>query len=242
VKNHTCAVRSKTPTLTCWGSNSRVDAAEVPSVNGKLGLAAGDLLFSASPIPVDIGAPVIAAQVGPEATYAVTEDGSVFAWGSNEHAELGIEGQMTIVRTPSPLVARTATGLAPVREAADLIRSAGLGSCVVMANRTAFGVSYLCWGTDRWGEVGDGTEKGARATHRYPVPVRALAGTAAWVGRGEEHACGGGFIPGHDEVLCYGRPGLLGNGTELSEESDPPSHWLGTPVVWAPANFALALE
>jgi alpha-tubulin suppressor-like RCC1 family protein len=243
VKNHTCAVRSNPPTLVCWGSNSRLDMAQAPFVNGKLGPAAEDLSYSATPIPVDIGERVIAAELGPEATYAVTEGGNVYAWGSNDGADLGVESEMKIVGTPTPVMVRADTGLlVPLRDAADLISSGGPGTCLWTMNRGAHGASYLCWGTDRWGEVGVGTEEGARATHRYPVAVRALEGTAAWVARGEGHACGGGFIPGSVEIFCYGRPGALGDGSSWSEESDPPSRWQGRPVVWAPVNFAPALE
>jgi hypothetical protein len=43
------------------------------------------------------------------------------------------------------------------------------------------------------------------------------------------------------EIWCYGRPGVLGNGTEPVSNMALPSQWEGTPVIWQPENFAPAL-
>jgi alpha-tubulin suppressor-like RCC1 family protein len=240
VKNHSCAVRSGE--VLCWGSNSRVQPPDASYVNGKLGPAAGDLAYSAAPMPVPIGSPVLNVAMGAEATYALTEGGPIYAWGENDRLQLGIESREPIVRTPTTVKFDTGAGLVPLAPVFVPFRTGSSDHCVGMANRTDFEAPYLCWGTDEWGELGAGTLEGARTTHRYPIPVRALPGTAGLGPRGEDHACGSVAVAGRTEIRCYGRPGALGNGTLPAEDGDPPSQWEATPVVWDPANFAPALE
>jgi alpha-tubulin suppressor-like RCC1 family protein len=242
VKNHTCAFRSKAPSMVCWGSNSHVQPSERTFVNGKLGPAAGDLAYSSSPIAVDIGTPVAAPGMVAEATYAVGQDGRVYAWGENDRLQLGIDSHEKIVRTPTPVMLETDAGLVPLRGAAEVIHFGGTDHCVKMANRFDLGTSFLCWGTGEWGELGAGTEDDARAIHRSPIPVRAVPSTAHGLVHGEDHACAAVASAGRIEAWCYGRPGALGNGIPPAEDGDPPSHWQGAPVVWNPANFAPALE
>jgi hypothetical protein len=231
VKNHTCAVRSIAPTMVCWGSNTHVEEA---SVDYKLGPAAGDLAYSAIPVPVELGAPVVGAGMGYESTYAVTADGRVHAWGRNNRGQLGIESgpSPTPTSTPAPVMIETLAGLVPLTGVLSLVSSDGSDQCVIMQDRLAFGAPYLCWGGDDWGELGAGTEAGARTLHPFPIPVRALPATAGWLARGEDHACAAVFVGGGTEIWCYGRPGVLGNGSYRAPDTAPPTQWQGTPVVW----------
>jgi alpha-tubulin suppressor-like RCC1 family protein len=242
VKDHTCAARSEAPTLMCWGSNSHIQLRERSFVNGKLGPAAGDLPYSAAPIPVDVGTPVIWPSAGAEATYALGRDGHVYAWGENDRAQLGVESRERIVQTPTRVQIGTDVGLVPLAGVIGIIRTSGFDRCVEMANRTGVGAQFLCWGTDDWGELGLGTREGARAVHRHPIPVRALPPESTRLVRGEDHACAVAYVRSRSEIWCYGRPGALGNGTARAEEGDLPSQWQGTPVVWDPANFPPAFE
>jgi alpha-tubulin suppressor-like RCC1 family protein len=242
VKNHTCAARSEEPTMMCWGSNSNVQLPERSYVNGKLGPAAGDLPYSASPKPVDVGSAVFYVGMGAEATYALTRSGLLYAWGENDRLQLGIESREKIVRTPTSVKIETSTGLVPLARAFIALRSTGSDHCVGVEDRTDFDTSYLCWGTDDWGELGVGTEEAARATHPYPVPVRAVPSTATNLMRGEDHACASVLVGGRPEIRCYGRAGMLGDGSPRAENDDAPSRWQARPVVWEPDNFGSALE
>jgi alpha-tubulin suppressor-like RCC1 family protein len=241
VKNHACAVRSNEPTLLCWGSNSHVRPPEPSYVNGKLGPGADDFPYSAAPKAVALDSAAFYVGMGPESTYALTRGGLLYAWGQNDGHELGIESREKIVRTPTSVKIQTGAGLVPLARVFISMRTGGSDHCVGLADRTDFGTLYLCWGTDQWGEIGVGTEQAARATHPYPVPVRAVPSTATSLLRGEDHACSSVLVAGRFEIRCYGRPGVLGNGTEPVSDMALPSQWEGAPVIWKPENFAPAL-
>jgi alpha-tubulin suppressor-like RCC1 family protein len=236
VKNHTCAVRLSSPTLVCWGSNSHVQPPERPFVNGKLGPAAGERFYSATPIPVDIGSPVVSLGMTAEATYAVTQDGRVYAWGENDRFQLGVGSPEKVVRTPTPVVVETPQGVVPLAGVAEIYRSSGSANCVRMTNRLDSGASFFCWGSDDWGELGLGTKEAARATHPYPKPVQAVQGAYS-LSPAENHGCAAVVVGGRHDIWCYGRPGALGNGSPVAADDDPPVQWEGTPVAWDPANF-----
>jgi alpha-tubulin suppressor-like RCC1 family protein len=228
IGTHSCASRSEPPYIVCWGSN----------INGKLGPEAGEVTYSAVPIPVPFGSPVRALGMGPEATFVVASDGSVHAWGDNRRHQLGVESREEIVRRPSQVMFESSSGIVPLRGVSFAINNL----CVGVFDRLAFGSTYVCWGTDDWGELGAGTEQGARALHPYAVVVGALPSTASSLVRGDDHACAAVSIDARSEIQCYGRPGDLGNGASLAPDGDPPSYWEGAPVVWDPANFAPALD
>jgi alpha-tubulin suppressor-like RCC1 family protein len=240
VKNHTCAVRSKAPTMMCWGSNTYV---EREHVSYKLGPGAGDIAFSPTPIAVDLGVPVIGLGMGYESTYALTEDGRVFAWGLNRAGQLGIEGgpNPASVATPALVMVETASGRVPLTGVESLIRSDGSDQCVKMRERLPSGTWFMCWGGDDWGEVGAGTEEGARTNHPYPIAMRALPPEAEQLVRGEDHGCAAVPLGDRTEIQCYGRPGVLGNGSPRAGDAELPSQWVSTPVIWKPENFAPAL-
>jgi alpha-tubulin suppressor-like RCC1 family protein len=244
VKNHSCAVRANAtePTLVCWGSNSHVRPSEPAYVNGKLGPAARDLPYSAAPKPVFLGSPVFSVGMGVEATYALTRGGPIYAWGENDSLQLGIEKRETIVRTPTPVKIDTAAGLVPLAPVSVPLRTTGSDHCVGLADRTDFDASFVCWGTDDWGELGVGSEEAVGATHPYPVAVRAVTSVATALLRGEDHACASLLVADRFEIHCYGRPGALGDGAPRAKDGDPPSRWRAAPVIWEPANFAPALE
>jgi hypothetical protein len=238
VKNHTCAVQSKPPHMLCWGSNTHV---EEDYINHKLGPGAGQLAYSAVPKPVELDAPIVGAGMGFESTYALTEDGRVFAWGRNNRGQLGIESGASTTPTsiPAPVMIETASGLVPLTGVKSINRSDGSDQCVRMSVPSEFG-TYMCWGGDDWGEVGTGTQVGTRTNHALPIAVRALPPTAHSLVRGEDHGCGA-VANTRTEIWCYGRPGVLGNGTEPASSMTLPSQWEGTPVIWKPENFTPAL-
>lgn len=78
--NHTCAVRSDGIAF-CWGSNRY----------GQLGLGPMPPQTSATrpPPPVVSLERVVAIEAGDRHTCAVTQDGAISCWGSNQHGQLG---------------------------------------------------------------------------------------------------------------------------------------------------------
>jgi len=73
----------------------------------------------------------------------------------------------------------------------------------------------MCWGDNRWGELGDGTttERGE------PVLVRNLAGPVEQVVAGQHHSCA--IVDGGSRCWGHGSYGQLGDGTKRSPVTVP---------------------
>jgi alpha-tubulin suppressor-like RCC1 family protein len=186
---HTCARRADGRVL-CWG------AAE----SGQLGLAA----TTTRPMPTLVedvtGAVEIAA--GASHTCARLGDGSVRCWGAGTYGQLG--AGVTTDRNPRSLLVLDLPG------PAVHISAGGAFSCAVSERGTA------CWGQNRHGEVGDGTQVQRTA----PVAVAGLQNAAA-LGLGDAHACA---VTTGNELFCWGRHqnGEVGTGEPLLRATPAP--------------------
>ena len=138
-----------------WGSNSY----------GQLG--DGGNSTSATPLPVAglTGVRQVATSLY-YASYALREDGTVAAWGSNDNGELG-DGTTTTRRTPVDV-----TGL---DQPASSIAAGGFHGLAVMADSTV-----RAWGHNYFGQLGDQTTTASPTA----VTVDVLADVVA-VGAGE---------------------------------------------------------
>ena len=97
---------------------------------------------------------VVDVAVGYTHTLALTQGGLVYAWGSNEYGQLGVEGcQCSTVPIKLP-------GLEDV-----VAISAGSGHSIALKSDG----TVWCWGDGRFGQLGDG------ACVSKPTPVRAEA-------------------------------------------------------------------
>jgi alpha-tubulin suppressor-like RCC1 family protein len=78
------------------------------------------------------------------------------------------------------------------------------------------GAAY-CWGTNQYGELGDGTG-GNAVLSTTPVPVVGLDGGVTQVAVGSNHSCA---LTTAGTVLCWGRGdfGALGNGSNTSVDT-----------------------
>ena len=77
---HSCALTAAGQLYT-WGNNSK----------GQLGLGRNnDMVFSPTLVESLAGVPVAGVACGGNHTLAVTRSGAVFAWGSNNHGQLGL--------------------------------------------------------------------------------------------------------------------------------------------------------
>jgi alpha-tubulin suppressor-like RCC1 family protein len=141
-------------------------------------------------------------------------EGTVKCWGYNGFGELG-DGT-DVERSPIP-VAVNANALGGSVMA---ITAGAYHSCALLDGGTV-----KCWGSDDFGELGDGN-----FTYSQPLPVlvQNLGGPAAAIAAGDHHTCA--ILVGGD-VKCWGSNGLgqVGDGT-FSNRAQPKSISLPAPA------------
>jgi hypothetical protein len=187
---HTCALTAGGG-VKCWGAN----------YEGQRGDGSDrDLL---QPTPVDVSgltSGVQAIGTGAGDSCALTTAGGVKCWGDNEAGELG-DGTNDNRLTPVDVSGLT-SGVAELSVGA-------LHACVVT---TAGGVK--CWGSNFFGELGDGT-----TTDRLtPVDVSGLTSGVAAVSAGFEATCA---LLTTGAVKCWGynNSGQVGDGTTTARST-----------------------
>jgi len=117
--------------------------------------AAAPSLAGATSSPFAVHLTFTAVSAGWSHTCGVTMSGAAYCWGSNSSGELG-DGSTTAHASPAPV----AGGL----RFAEVVTGAGNENytCGVTTGGTAY-----CWGSNRYGGLGDGTTVG----HTSPAPV-----------------------------------------------------------------------
>lgn len=234
VKNHICAVRTQDPTLVCWGSNQYLEGnqyVESGTIDHKLGPAAATMKFSAVPLPVDLGKKIVAVGMSYESTYAVTDDGAIYAWGLNASMQLGTGLSDPLLAAPTRVMAGPTT---PLSGAVDMIRSDGSDACAQISDG-AGRLQYVCWGANDIGELCRGTPD----NHVFPFAdsPTVLPPSATNFVRGEDHGCAVVTENARADVWCWGKASWVGRGSfdQLASEPNP------QPVEWDPSAFAPAL-
>jgi alpha-tubulin suppressor-like RCC1 family protein len=240
VKDHTCATRLAKPFLLCWGSNVYREAADDYIVH-KLGPGADGLTYSSRPVPVEFAFPAADVGMGPESTYAKTQQNWVFAWGLNTRRQLGVTNEDAIVPTPSQVMMQGLTGLEPLLDVEQVLRSAGFGQCASVHDAHNFNSSVFCWGENDQGELGLGEAAGALDV-QTPAPVRILPTRSRQLVRGEDHVCAITDEDGLEKVQCYGAAHLVGNGTTRSGDPSVAIRSQATPLRWNPEHLRTVLE
>lgn len=178
---HTCAVVDNN-SVWCWGSN----------FSGQLGIGNND---GNSAVPVQAiglgGAKTVAG--GWQHTCALNASGQVYCWGRNDFEQLGVPDF-----SPDPFVPNLVPGIPAMKK----LSASGLFNCALTT-----GGGVWCWGSDSYGEMGDGEPN--NSSYKSPQPVPMLQGITD-LGIGYRHACA---ISGAT-VRCWGMNsrGQLGNG------------------------------
>jgi hypothetical protein len=237
-RDHTCARSMSLAYFACWGSN--VDGEQGDYVVHKLGPEAAGQAYSARPARVALQLPALDIGMGPDATYAKTADGAVWAWGKNTRGLLGVDSQEDIIPLPSPVVVQGPTGLQALLGVDGMVRSGGLGQCAGMYDQQWYDSSYLCWGENDHGELG--LNETAAPETRLPSAVRAVPLVSRQLVRGEDHACAIGTEGDRDEIWCYGAAHLVGSGQTLNDGGAVTPQWRGAPLRWNPEPILPILE
>jgi alpha-tubulin suppressor-like RCC1 family protein len=147
--------------------------------------------------------PATTLAVGSDHVLFARADGSVAAWGQNQHGQLGIGTTSTLPR------------VYPV----DVV---GLSEIVGVAAGEDFSCAWtgdgriFCWGLGTSGQIGDG----ASANRAQPTPVNAWGQPTVQVVAGRGFACA---LDATGQVHCWGTNlyGQLGLGTTGGQETTP---------------------
>lgn len=190
--DHSCAI-STSFTAYCWGRNQR----------GQLGTAAAS--FTTVPVAIAGLGPVGTLALGSEHTCAITLAGVMRCWGRNREGQLGNGGS-----TDSPAVVDTAGLGGPVRA----IAAGYFHSCAVLEDGRV-----KCWGSNEYGELGNGGATGSGARSTLPTDVLGIS-DAVDVVAGRYFSCA---LRASGGVRCWGdnTNAALGNGSVGGRLSTP---------------------
>ena len=222
---HTTCVRRPDESIWCWGfgamgqlgdgtTTDRIAPVDVSGLRGGVtAIAAGALqscaLKSTGGVkcwgntsalrPVDVSGlsgGVIAIAAGATHSCALTRIGGVKCWGRNNHGQLG-DGT-------------TADRLAPVEVSSLRVRVTAIAAGTAHSCALTSTGRVTCWGTNRFGQLGDGTT----SDRRRPVDVSGLSGGATAIAAGSFHSCA---LTRAGGIRCWGAntSGQLGDGTKV---------------------------
>ncbi len=191
---HTCALLAD-GTARCWGENS----------HGSVGDGTNSP-NSGQPLPTAVTGltNALAIAAGADHTCALIADGTARCWGSNRSGQLGDGTTGNGTSNSDRLLPTAVTGLTN----AVAIAAGADHTCALIADGTA-----RCWGSNRSGQLGDGTTgNGSRNSDRpLPTAVTGLTNAVAIVA-GSDHTCA---LLADGTARCWGNnpSGQLGDGT-----------------------------
>lgn len=197
-----CARRAGGGVL-CWGDGTE----------GQLGNGA----FTSSVMPVTANASdVVQLDGGFRHFCSVGSDGSVSCWGANDQGQLG--STTFGLRSAQP---RVVPGVANALD----VSAGAQHTCSVGAS------GVLCWGSDAFGQLGDGAASGTGATAPIGLPAGIELVLAA-----EAHSCASSGI----NVWCWGDDtySRLGIGDGMSHDEPAPLTPFTVPVVSLAGAFS----
>jgi alpha-tubulin suppressor-like RCC1 family protein len=173
----------------------------------------GFTVYVQAEIPAGVAATAHFTKVsaGETHTCALTAGGAAYCWGSDGNGRLG---NGPAIASQQGVPSRVA---APAGVTFTDIAAGGYHTCAIASGGTAY-----CWGSDSWGQLGDGP--GGSSTHPSPVAVQMPAAvTFSRIHAGQAHSC----ALGSDLVTyCWGdngsgRLGLGGGGPAVQHVPAP---------------------
>jgi alpha-tubulin suppressor-like RCC1 family protein len=179
--DHTCALTGAGG-VKCWGDNRRGQLGEGRNCGSDWG-------HMFCPTPVDVSGltgGVLGITAGLDHTCALTSAGGVKCWGSNTYGELG-DGTTTDRSIPVDV-----SGLASGMRGID---AGWFHTCA----RTSAGGAVKCWGSNLYGELGDGQSCGSDCL--TPVDASALSSSVRAVDAADVYTCA---LTSAGGVKCWG--------------------------------------
>ena len=185
-RQHTCAITSDRR-MYCWGI----------ATSGATG--APDAQDVLAPRELDTQIRFIAVAAGGTHTCAIDTGDIAHCWGSNDRGQLG-DASFIDRRLPGRPVF--------TEDRFTQIRAGETHTCAIAFSRRAY-----CWGSNAFGELGEGVMPFAAGGVVTPYPVRIDPGVH-WISAGTSSAC---LVDGALAVWCWGRgnEGQLGNGSRF---------------------------
>jgi alpha-tubulin suppressor-like RCC1 family protein len=181
---HTCALGGPGDYVECWGKNNL----------GQL----GDNTYYDSKTPVSVvglSGGVTALAAGASHTCVLLSDGTVQCWGDNFYGQLGYGAA-----GPGSTRPQTVQALSEV----TAIAAGSTHTCALLSSGTV-----QCWGSETYGQLGNGIASLNNLTSTKPVSVQGLGGVTA-IAAGDGYTCA---LLWGGTVQCWGdnAVGQLGN-------------------------------
>ena len=145
---------------------------------------------------------------------AITAGGGAVCWGADDHGELGNGPAISGIQ-----VSPTPVALPPGRRAVAISASSGSNqnhACAVLDDGSA-----VCWGSDQFGQLGNGP--GASGDQQTPTPVLLPPGRRATaISAGSVTTCA---VLDDGGAACWGddAEGALGNGPAVTGDQQAPT-------------------
>ena len=198
--NHTCGV-TVDGTLFCWGWN----------VVGQLGDGTVETRLVPTPVAGDVR--FTSVSVGSAYTCAIARDHSAYCWGTNHYGQLGFPAAeqcgSKAVCYRSAIPRQLSYNIA-----FDHIAAGTTHTCATSQDGTAY-----CWGNNRNGKLGDGTDTD------HPAPGAVAVDVAVeTISAGLHHTCG---LSSEGMLYCWG----LNHDGQLADDTGALSWWLPV-LVW----------
>jgi alpha-tubulin suppressor-like RCC1 family protein len=219
--HHTLALR-KDGSMQVWGNNRF----------GELGLGPGSPNATNLPQPMSVPGPgkVVAVAGGWLSSYALKDDGSVWAWGDNSRGQVG-DGGFTNRNIP-----------VKVMEGVAALARGATSSHMLALKRDG---SVWAWGVNISGQLGDGSITSSSPFSKpTPVPVRGLPAGVVALAAGGDHSLA---LTSGGTVYAWGRNDFnsslgVGLGGQFVVTAAPVQGLTGVKAIAAGDGHSLALR